>query len=662
MTTLELFKKHRAGEISRERFLYEVRRDNNLPWVTNVTSYDDAVKILKNKGIIREEAISEAYEVHYSDGVRQREKFKDAKSAIIFAQNLIKHRKGLQNVDVFKAGPNFHSTADANALVAWWGPGSYFDNLSKKDSSLLAKQIKEETKESINEAQFEPQNITTDPIVDRVNPYALKREVQKLLAKEPELTNDAYKLALNKAAKKLTTPEAVKKAMFSNADTVEKADVKLRTKEVKKNNLVDKDNGMKKIKGQETLKAQAAPTKENKKGKPKGVEIMKESVIEELINFLKKKDSLKENSSYHIFHKGMEVPTPHGKGTIEEINAGTLTVMCEDGKLYDIQMNTVSHFMEKEKEAALVPKEEAVNEINNESNLEIDDRIKVVYGNQFYGQTGTVEDIKGGFVIVSIDGEDGEYSMHSSDVEKIENEEPYEDYDDELDEARDINDPALVNARAKLTTPSTPVAAKEKDLEILRQIKALKREKFQVMRDMEQEAEPEGGPIADDYADRLMDLDQQIKDLEAKLSINEEDINEAAHIPSNIAEFAKRKGITSTVKKVATWVEKAGKKIRGGTAIGKNYSTLILDLNYQDGAIHINTQDRDVPEIELYGEPVYDAKSFAEVLADYEKEEEIDEAGIYTPKPGKKGLPNMVIPDPATEMNPLFKSNFDKKA
>ena len=54
MTTLELYRKHKAGDVSREKFLYEVRRDNNIPWVLNTTSYDDAVKILKNKGIISE--------------------------------------------------------------------------------------------------------------------------------------------------------------------------------------------------------------------------------------------------------------------------------------------------------------------------------------------------------------------------------------------------------------------------------------------------------------------------------------------------------------------------------------------------------------------------------------------------------------------------------
>ena len=54
MTTSELYRKHTSGTVSREKFLYEVRRDNNLPWILNTTSYGDAVKILKNKRIIFE--------------------------------------------------------------------------------------------------------------------------------------------------------------------------------------------------------------------------------------------------------------------------------------------------------------------------------------------------------------------------------------------------------------------------------------------------------------------------------------------------------------------------------------------------------------------------------------------------------------------------------
>ena len=54
MTTKELYKKHKSGSISNQKFLYEVRRDAHLPWINNLTSYEDAVKILKNKGIINE--------------------------------------------------------------------------------------------------------------------------------------------------------------------------------------------------------------------------------------------------------------------------------------------------------------------------------------------------------------------------------------------------------------------------------------------------------------------------------------------------------------------------------------------------------------------------------------------------------------------------------
>ena len=168
--------------------------------------------------------------------------------------------------------------------------------------------------------------------------------------------------------------------------------------------------------------------------------------------------------------------------------------------------------------------------------LELGDRILVTYGNEYYGHTGTIEDIKGGFVIVSIDDIDGEFSMHSSDVKKIDDEEADDFYDD------------------------------------------------------------------DDYT-----------------PMEEDEINEAAYVPDNVAKFAKRKGVTSLVNKVANWAEKSGKKIRGGTAIGKTYDTLILDLSHQDSAIYIDINDETV---ELYGEPVFDAKSFAKVLASQSNDEQ----------------------------------------
>jgi hypothetical protein len=94
---------------------------------------------------------------------------------------------------------------------------------------------------------------------------------------------------------------------------------------------------------------------------------------------------------------------------------------------------------------------------------------------------------------------------------------------------------------------------------------------------------------------------------------------EEAYVPSNIKDFAKRKGISSLVNKVAGWAEKVGKRITGGTAIGYNYSTLILDMEYQGSEIRINT-DNDT--IELYDEPVYSFNDFKQVYLDNQDIEE----------------------------------------
>ena len=55
MTTQELYNKVLKGEVTESKFLYEVRRDTNLPFITSWNTFKDTVKILKNKGIISEE-------------------------------------------------------------------------------------------------------------------------------------------------------------------------------------------------------------------------------------------------------------------------------------------------------------------------------------------------------------------------------------------------------------------------------------------------------------------------------------------------------------------------------------------------------------------------------------------------------------------------------
>ena len=89
----------------------------------------------------------------------------------------------------------------------------------------------------------------------------------------------------------------------------------------------------------------------------------------------------------------------------------------------------------------------------------------------------------------------------------------------DLDEATDINDPVLMKSRAM----KTKLAKRRADDKMAKAIgdnpynsrkdslvTKLKAMRAQIMRDMEQEAEPEGGPIANAYGDKLNKIDAAI--------------------------------------------------------------------------------------------------------------------------------------------------------
>ena len=54
MTAASLFNQLKAGKITPEQFLYEVRRDQNLPFISPITTFKEAIKILQNRGIVTE--------------------------------------------------------------------------------------------------------------------------------------------------------------------------------------------------------------------------------------------------------------------------------------------------------------------------------------------------------------------------------------------------------------------------------------------------------------------------------------------------------------------------------------------------------------------------------------------------------------------------------
>ncbi len=90
-----------------------------------------------------------------------------------------------------------------------------------------------------------------------------------------------------------------------------------------------------------------------------------------------------------------------------------------------------------------------------------------------------------------------------------------------------------------------------------------------------------------------------------------DDIDEAAQIPSNIEKFAKERGVLRDVKQLARWAEKAGLGIRGGTAIGKGYDTLVLDLTYNGAEIYFDTY---TGKIKVNRQPVNSWKTFSKAV------------------------------------------------
>jgi hypothetical protein len=374
MRTIELYRKHKAGKVSREKFLYEVRRDKNLPWITNITSFDDAVKILKNKGVISEATIKDLFgplsakleSMGYSVDIDSTAGYKtifaykvlpDGSSLTVFvgpseAELKTRDYKGFDNFETIDMSVKYYTDQITKKFFGLFknkervmqklsddtegenidlGRGMFeipIDQSVVKVTDIVKKaeqKVSQMNSNSLNEANA---NIPTDPSVDRVNPYFLKRGVQMLLAKEKELTNDSYIKALNKAASMLEkNPHAFDEEMFANAKDVEKADAKLETEEVKKANHKNKANEMKKVK----------------------VKSLKESAIEELAAHLKKKDLVNEDAHYN-YNIGSEVHTPYGKGKVTEIIGGTLTVEMEDGKLVDIQINSADHHTKKAQE------------------------------------------------------------------------------------------------------------------------------------------------------------------------------------------------------------------------------------------------------------------------------------------------------------------------
>ena len=91
--------------------------------------------------LYNESIVNENYEVIFSDGMSQMKKFRNERQALDFMKKTIASNKKLRDIAVYK--PGMHSTTQTELVVAFWGDGSYLDNVSKRDEDLAAKKLEE---------------------------------------------------------------------------------------------------------------------------------------------------------------------------------------------------------------------------------------------------------------------------------------------------------------------------------------------------------------------------------------------------------------------------------------------------------------------------------------------------------------------------------------
>tara|TARA_R110000851_G_scaffold95164_3_gene206785 strand:+ start:1447 stop:1731 length:285 start_codon:yes stop_codon:yes gene_type:complete len=81
------------------------------------------------------------YEVILSDGISQLRKFNHEKQAIDFMKKNIDSNQDLREIAIYRKGTGFHSTAQTEFVIKFWGDGSYLDNVSKRNKQLATKKL-----------------------------------------------------------------------------------------------------------------------------------------------------------------------------------------------------------------------------------------------------------------------------------------------------------------------------------------------------------------------------------------------------------------------------------------------------------------------------------------------------------------------------------------
>jgi hypothetical protein len=359
MTTIDLYKKHKAGEVSREKFLYEVRRDVQLPWIISVTSYDDAIKILKNKGIIRESVEEIKAEEAPMEEMSHEDAPVDEKLGPISDEDIEIYIDELgSEVDKKVLGKFFAENnlleKEEDALLKHYG---FYENVEDAMDVLRFKNRyrsrRREFAEELQEAK-KKQPKTID--ADHANPYQYRLGIQYELECSDDYTDEGLDKAKAKALRNLAkdsnyytalnakkshytfkTPETNKPGMQAKADGYLKKELVKNAKANVKDNLGKKEQGTASPKGVKEM----TMTPKKAKGISKVMDVPgKPKVVKEGVSF--KDFFLTENEEVEVDKKAKNIAKIKAKlkketKLIKSKTTGTTIDVVPDNQVSDIQ-------------------------------------------------------------------------------------------------------------------------------------------------------------------------------------------------------------------------------------------------------------------------------------------------------------------------------------
>lgn len=396
MTALELYRKHKVGEISKDRFISEVRKDSQLPWINNMTSYDDAIRILKNKGIIKED-----YQASIEDS--------DISSIIDWVDT--NYPEGITPTQLYSKYPGMHDANMYTTLVKLANQGKLVTSKGTKIDSDKVERIMDRTGNqammalmrpaSANEGRFD----VPDPsyIEDPYGGWEFEDDVKDIDH------NDDYDAWRDNQERDTDEDDEIKERKLTKAETKKKEDIvkamkktfkgpeskmyAIATKQAKKSVNEQKDLSLEidrlnpkivakaidaeieKLPGQEAdmetyFKIQKKVVNKLKKN-PRAYDdlfvsnstevektdkklemqpVKKNNLVDKPNEMVKAKmmeaikDMLKGDEAEFDYGLNKSVKLPEGgEGTIVEVKGGTLTVEMADGTKKHYQMNVIRH-------------------------------------------------------------------------------------------------------------------------------------------------------------------------------------------------------------------------------------------------------------------------------------------------------------------------------